>query len=246
MIECVLMITDRLTVLLQLPGFLELLVEYYRRSLIQIFGILEEYEVGTEGQRTLLGPLLHPVKEEKEVLKELPAAASESNSQSAEEQRIRRPAEEMEATSPLLPAAPAIDSEEEVKDRKPVIKEKVEHQEQAEPRPQQASKYDKLPIRVEEEEEEWEEVEKRWAELSQPHGFISGLLHWKAGGGDSTCHIQTGEATPTKPTVEREEENNLPAGEETPPEIQAGKDLEGGSRTLILLCCSTAAPPPSF
>lgn len=204
-------------------------MEYYRRCLIQIFGILEEYKVGAEGQRTLLGPLLHPLKEEKEVLKELPAAASESNSQSAEEQRIRRPAEEMEATSPLLQAAAAIDSEEEVKDRKPVIKEEVEeeHQEQAEPRPQQASKYDKLPIRVEE-KEEWEEVEKRWAELSQPNGFISGLLHWKAGGGDSTRHIQTGEATPTKPTVAREEENNLPAGEETPPETQAGKDPEGG------------------
>uniref|UniRef100_A0A7N9ASD5 AT-rich interactive domain 1B n=1 Tax=Mastacembelus armatus TaxID=205130 RepID=A0A7N9ASD5_9TELE len=108
--------------LTQLPGFLELIVEYYRRCLIQIFGILEEYEVG-----------------------ETP----------------------------------------------PEVELKEEHQERQEPRPQQASKYDKLPIRVEERGGQWEEVEERWAQLSRPNGFISGLLHWKAGGGDSTAHIQT-------------------------------------------------------
>uniref|UniRef100_A0A7M4E7W9 AT-rich interaction domain 1A n=1 Tax=Crocodylus porosus TaxID=8502 RepID=A0A7M4E7W9_CROPO len=40
----------------QLPGLLELLVEYFRRCLIEIFGILKEYEVGDPGQRTLLDP----------------------------------------------------------------------------------------------------------------------------------------------------------------------------------------------
>eukprot|EP00062_Callorhinchus_milii_P010172 gi/632954731/ref/XP_007893116.1/ PREDICTED: AT-rich interactive domain-containing protein 1A isoform X1 [Callorhinchus milii] len=40
----------------QLPGFLELLVEYFRRCLIEIFGILKEYEIGNPGQRTLLDP----------------------------------------------------------------------------------------------------------------------------------------------------------------------------------------------
>lgn len=166
--------------LTQLPGFLELIVEFYRRCLIQIFGILGEYEVGTEGQRTLLGPLPEPLMEE-EALKEPPA---KSNSQSQEDKRIaRRPAEEMEEL--LLPAAPAI-SAEETKDAATVVKE-----EPAEPRPQQASKHDKLPIRVEETGEEWQQVEERWAELSRPNGFISGLLHWKAGGGDSTTHIQT-------------------------------------------------------
>ncbi|XP_070782221.1 AT-rich interactive domain-containing protein 1B [Enoplosus armatus] len=216
--------------LTQLPGFLEVIVEHYRRCLIQIFGILEEYEVGAEGQRTLLGPL-HDPPEEEEVLKEPQAAASESNGQSAEEQRIRwRSAEEMEASSPLLTAAlaePVVKVEVEVKE---------EHQEQAEPRPQQASKYDKLPIKVEK-GEEWEEVEERWAELSRPNGFISGLLHWKAGGGDSTAHILMGDSNPPNP-AEREArgggdegrqeeaeggvERNMPAGEETPPETQEG------------------------
>lgn len=72
--------------------------------------------------------------------------------------------------------------------------------------------------------------------LSRPNGFISGLLHWRAGGGDSTAHIQTGDTTP--PTegrrqegggegdrpeeVEGGNEKNLPAAEETPPETQEG------------------------
>ncbi|KAI3363975.1 hypothetical protein L3Q82_001573 [Scortum barcoo] len=231
--------------LTQLPGFLELIVEYYRRCLIQIFGILEEYEVGTEGQRTLLRPLPRPLPdqpEEQEVQKEQPAAYSESNSQPVEEQRIlRRSAEEMVATSFLLTAAPTTIAKE-VKDDEAAVKRgeevKEEHQELTEPRPQQASKYDKLPIRVEENSEEWEEVEERWAELSRPNGFISGLLHWKAGGGDTTTHIQTGESIPTNPPAEgkerragregrsqegggdRPEEEG--GGEETPPETQEG------------------------
>ncbi|KAB0405733.1 hypothetical protein E2I00_001574, partial [Balaenoptera physalus] len=40
----------------QLPGLLELLVEYFRRCPIEIFGILKEYEVGDPGWRTLLDP----------------------------------------------------------------------------------------------------------------------------------------------------------------------------------------------
>ncbi|KAE8286480.1 AT-rich interactive domain-containing protein 1B [Larimichthys crocea] len=244
--------------LTQLPGFLELVVEYYRRCLIQIFGILEEYEVGTEGQRSLLGPPPDPPKEEEEEeeeeLKEPPAATFESNSQSAEEQRIpRRAVEETEATPPLLTAAPAADANKEAKDGEAVVREEVEvkeeHQEQAEPRPPQSSKYDKLPIKVEEKGQEWEEVEQRWAELSRPNGFISGLLHWKAGGGDSTAHIQTGDTTPPNRPAERggggggggggrEEEaeggqDNLPANEETPPETQEGSRSEvGGQRSL--------------
>ncbi|XP_069371672.1 AT-rich interactive domain-containing protein 1B isoform X2 [Paralichthys olivaceus] len=211
--------------LTQLPGFLELIVEFYRRCLIQIFGILENYEVGAEGQRTLLGPLPNPLTEE-EVLKEPPAAASQCNSQSGEEQEIqRRSTEEM---SPLLTTTPTIIDE----DTEPAVKQVKVKEEQAEPRPQQASKYDKLPIRVEESGEEWEEMEGRWAELSRPAGFISGLLHWKAGGGDSTAHIQTHfepctfNSTPPNPVQRRggadvrEEEADEELEEETSSETQ--------------------------
>ncbi|XP_078279495.1 AT-rich interactive domain-containing protein 1A-like isoform X4 [Rhinoraja longicauda] len=52
----------------QLPGFLELLVEYFRKCLIEIFGILKEYEIGHPGQKTLLDPeLFGKVKEPSEL-----------------------------------------------------------------------------------------------------------------------------------------------------------------------------------
>ncbi|KAF7231104.1 AT-rich interactive domain-containing protein 1B isoform X1 [Nothobranchius furzeri] len=149
--------------LLQLPGFLELVVEFYRRCLIQIFGILEEYEVGAESQKSLLGPV-----PEKEELKEVTTAS--------------------QPETKLEEAPPCSALEKEMKDTKPVLGVK---EEQMELRPQQSSKFDKLPVRVEEMGETWEEVEERWTRLSRPNGFISGLLHWKAGGGDSTAHIQT-------------------------------------------------------
>ncbi|PWA14335.1 hypothetical protein CCH79_00018490 [Gambusia affinis] len=132
-----------------LPGFLELIVEFYRRCLIQMFGILQEYEVGAEGPKTT-------------------------------------PEDPGEAPSPL-------DSE----DTKP------------EDSPQQSSKYDKWPVRVEEAGESWAEVERR-ADPTRPNGFISGLLHWKAGGGDSTAHIQThfeprtGDFKPPDPEQEKQ------------------------------------------
>ncbi|CAJ1077766.1 AT-rich interactive domain-containing protein 1B isoform X2 [Xyrichtys novacula] len=218
----------------QLPGFLELVVEYYRRCLIQIFGILEEYEVGAEGQKTLKGPLPRPLKEE--VQNELPAASSESDSQSEQQKR----SEEEEVMLPLLSFTPAVNAEEEEKKEvEEAIKVKEEHQAQEEPRPLQASKYDRLPIKVEDTGEGWEEVEERWAELSRPNGFISGLLHWKAGGGDSTAHILTG-AEEQRGGEEgkrwgradggddrqKEAEGGAPDGEEMTSETQEGSESE--------------------
>uniref|UniRef100_A0A8C7JS74 AT-rich interactive domain 1B n=1 Tax=Oncorhynchus kisutch TaxID=8019 RepID=A0A8C7JS74_ONCKI len=146
--------------LAQLPGFLELIVEYFRRCLISIFGILDEYEVGTEGQRTLLGPIVE-----------------------GEESEVGATTDQSEPPQPEGPP---------------------------EPRPKQASKYDKLPIKVEEKSAEEDQVEERQG-LSLPRGFSSGLLHWKAGGGDSTAHIQThfekrSEETDSKHTEERKVE----------------------------------------
>lgn len=192
-------------------------MEFYRRCLIQIFGILEEYEVGTEGQRTLLGRL---PKEE-----ELLPATSESENRSVDEQKVQRLVEEVEET-PLLQT-----HEEEMEDNKAVIREEVEvmedHQDQAEPLPRQASKYDKLPIKVEESGEEWEEVEERWAKLSRPNGFISGLLHWKAGGGDSTAHIQTHFEPRTGSSAPPQQLERTEGDRGTSPESQEGEGGEG-------------------
>uniref|UniRef100_A0AAR2M319 ARID domain-containing protein n=1 Tax=Pygocentrus nattereri TaxID=42514 RepID=A0AAR2M319_PYGNA len=134
----------------QLPGFLELVVEYFRRCLIEIFGILEEYEVGTEGQKTLLGPL-----------PDTPGADSTENTE--------------------------VSDQDEKKDGEMVKEERLP----SEPRPKQASKYDRLPVKVEEREAIDDLVEDRSEQLGLAGEFNSGLLHWKAGGGDSTAHIQT-------------------------------------------------------
>uniref|UniRef100_A0A673KAQ6 ARID domain-containing protein n=1 Tax=Sinocyclocheilus rhinocerous TaxID=307959 RepID=A0A673KAQ6_9TELE len=134
----------------QMPGFLELIVEYFRRCLIEIFGILEEYEVGTEGQKTLLGPCSEPSETEQPSKQDLKRQSSTEHADTAKE-----------------PCPPV------------------------EPRPKQASKYDKLPVKVEEREAVADCVEDRSELLGLAGEFTSGLLHWKAGGGDSTAHIQT-------------------------------------------------------
>uniref|UniRef100_A0A3P9NTL6 AT-rich interaction domain 1A n=1 Tax=Poecilia reticulata TaxID=8081 RepID=A0A3P9NTL6_POERE len=120
-----------------LPGLLELVVEYFRRCLIEIFGILREYEVGDP---------------------------EETDDEEKEEHEMESKGSSSEQTGSVqsLPA----------------------HE-----KPKQASKFDKFPVKV---------VRKRdpfvAAQLSN-HGkvqeFDSGLLHWSAGGGDSTEHIQT-------------------------------------------------------
>uniref|UniRef100_A0A673NNG2 AT-rich interactive domain-containing protein 1B-like n=1 Tax=Sinocyclocheilus rhinocerous TaxID=307959 RepID=A0A673NNG2_9TELE len=138
----------------QLPGFLELIVEYFRRCLIEIFGILEEYELETEGQKTLLGPCSEPTEKEQPSDQDL---KSQSNTEQVE--RL------------------------DVEPEKP--------QPSSSSRPKQASKYDKLPVKVEEREVVADYVEDRSELLGLAGEFTSGLLHWNAGGGDSTAHIQT-------------------------------------------------------
>lgn len=56
------------------------------------------------------------------------------------------------------------------------------------PKPKQASKYDKLPIKLVQTEDLIEDVTERLGYITE---FSTGLLHWQAGGGDSTSHIQT-------------------------------------------------------
>lgn len=164
---------------------MELVAEYFRRCLIEIFGILEEYEVGTAGQKTLLGPLPEPA--EKEEL--------EHDIHSNIEQVDKKP------ESVSQKCVPSSTSEAEPLEKKPEepIEHKMERQNEVgkencpttEPRPKQASKYDRLPVKVEEREAIADLVEDRSEELGLASEFTSGLLHWKAGGGDSTAHIQT-------------------------------------------------------
>ncbi|KAJ4918482.1 hypothetical protein JOQ06_024734, partial [Pogonophryne albipinna] len=135
--------------LCQLPGFLELVVEYFRRCLIEIFGILKEYEVGDPGQRTLIDP-------------------------NAAEDHVK-----LEEKQPS--------SEDEEEEKESPVKEPVTLQNSDSEKPKQASKFDKLPLKV---------VRKRNPFLLnlaslQRQSFDSGLTHWSIGGGDTTEHIQT-------------------------------------------------------
>ncbi|KFR11891.1 AT-rich interactive domain-containing protein 1B, partial [Opisthocomus hoazin] len=154
----------------QLSGFLELLVEYFRKCLIDIFGILMEYEVGDPGHKAL---------DHK--------AAKKDDSQSLAEDTGKEENDE---------CIDCFDEEEEEGDD-----EKVEGEEKsivfstpgaiADPseRPKQASKFDKLPIKIVKKNNLF--VVDRSDKLGRVQEFDSGLLHWQLGGGDTTEHIQT-------------------------------------------------------
>uniref|UniRef100_A0AAY5EFI1 AT-rich interactive domain 1B n=1 Tax=Electrophorus electricus TaxID=8005 RepID=A0AAY5EFI1_ELEEL len=241
----------------QLPGFLELIVEYFRRCLIEIFGILEEYEVGTEGQKTLFGPLPEPGEKHELDHRELDSRSDTEQADKRQEAELQRPVpgstggpEHSEKTT----AAEATD--QEVGRDGELGKEESSP---TEPRPKQASKYDKLPIKVEEREAAADRVEDRSGQLGLAGGFTSGLLHWKAGGGDSTAHIQThferkfqelgAELTLIK--SESEEENGKEKDKEGPRNEQASHREEQGpsGKSLIatmgeMLCSRPGAPLP--
>ncbi|KFW88380.1 AT-rich interactive domain-containing protein 1B, partial [Manacus vitellinus] len=183
----------------QLSGFLELLVEYFRKCLIDIFGILMEYEVGDPGHKAL---------DHK--------AAKKDDSQSLAEDTGKDENDE------------CIDyfdeDEEEGED------EKVEGEEKsivfstpgaiADPseRPKQASKFDKLPIKIVKKNNLF--VVDRSDKLGRVQEFDSGLLHWQLGGGDTTEHIQT----------HFESKMEIPPRRKAPPSLNSPskkKDLEG-------------------
>ncbi|XP_073789189.1 AT-rich interactive domain-containing protein 1B isoform X15 [Danio rerio] len=172
----------------QLPGFLELIVEFFRRCLIEIFGILEEYEVGTEGQKTLLGSCSEPTEKQQ-------PSTPDFKSQSIAEHVEKRLDVEPEKPQPSSSAAALVmEKKEESAEDKADDEEKNTGKDPCppvEPRPKQASKYDRLPVKIEEKDAEEDCVEDRSELLGLAGEFKSGLLHWKAGGGDSTAHIQT-------------------------------------------------------
>uniref|UniRef100_A0A8C6PA10 AT-rich interaction domain 1A n=1 Tax=Nothobranchius furzeri TaxID=105023 RepID=A0A8C6PA10_NOTFU len=139
--------------LCQLPGFLEMVVEYFRRCLIEIFGILKEYEVGDPGQRILLDP----------------NAADDSDD------------------DVLLPEGEDMHTDEE--DEEDEETEETKTSPDASLLPKQASKFDKLPIKMVRKKNPF--LGNGFSRLGQRQSFNSGLIHWSIGGGDTTDHIQT-------------------------------------------------------
>lgn len=183
----------------QLPGFLELVVEYFRRCLIEIFGILEEFEVGTQKRSSSAAS----------TQKEKPVQGSGSPVQPersrAEEARAEEAGGTMEEGTPPTAEPAQVKGESNTKreDKSEEDGEKSGKEEETqkasecktervdepaaelEQKPKQASKYDKFPIKMVQSEDLTEDMTGYVTE------FSSGLLHWQAGGGDSTAHIQT-------------------------------------------------------
>uniref|UniRef100_A0A452HGT5 ARID domain-containing protein n=1 Tax=Gopherus agassizii TaxID=38772 RepID=A0A452HGT5_9SAUR len=102
----------------QLPGLLELLVEYFRRCLIEIFGILKEYEVGDPGQKTLLDP-------ERFCKSSSPPPEEEDEEEEPQSPNYEEEEEEEEAAFASKDKAPLESNEEKL-----------------------VSKFDKLPVKI--------------------------------------------------------------------------------------------------
>lgn len=167
------------------------MVEYFRRCLIEIFGILREYEVGDPGQRTLLDPDalkrdLDSMDEEEPLLEEM----QQEEGDDEDEEETERPAHVKEESN----EAPCPQDEKREDDER---KSKGASSEQmnslqflpTHERPKQASKFDKFPLKVVRKKDPF--VAAKTSNHGKVQEFDSGLLHWSAGGGDSTEHIQT-------------------------------------------------------
>uniref|UniRef100_A0A6I8N916 AT-rich interaction domain 1A n=1 Tax=Ornithorhynchus anatinus TaxID=9258 RepID=A0A6I8N916_ORNAN len=169
----------------QLPGLLELLVEYFRRCLIEIFGILREYEVGDPGQRRLLEPeRFSKASSPASPSAEGTAEAREEEDEAEEEENEEEPEEgrEREAEGP----SPKPAEEGEAGEGPPEGRED-----------KLASKFDKLPVKVVPKSDPF--VVDCSDRLGRVQEFDSGLLHWRIGGGDTTEHIQTHFESKTEP-----------------------------------------------
>lgn len=191
--------------LCQLPGFLELVVEYFRRCLIEIFGILKEYEVGDPGQRTLIDPNAAEDSDD-----ELPMPEGEDMNSDEEDEED----EEVEETKTNPDTSSLVQVKEEEEEEENSHKDKSSEDEEEEKeressikeantstsgfshdpsihseKPKQASKFDKLPIKVVRKKNPFRL--NRLSKLGQRQSFDSGLIHWSVGGGDTTEHIQT-------------------------------------------------------
>jgi len=192
-------------------------VEYFRRCLIEIFGILREYEVGDPGQRTLLDP--DALKKDWDSTEEDKLWADDMEQEEGDDD------EEEEEQETEAPARIKEEEEQAQCSKSRGQDEKTEDEERksqgsssdqtgslqpvsAHERPKQASKFDKFPLKVVRKKDPFATGH------SNNHGklqeFDSGLLHWSAGGGDSTDHIQT-HFEPRKDFVEPRERIYVPS-----------------------------------
>lgn len=185
---------------MQLPGFLELIVEYFRRCLIEIFGILKEYEVGDPGQRTLIDPDAidpemsdeeGPEAEQMEEEDEEEDDDVEINPVQMAQVQVKQEKEESTQVQKSNEKNDIDEREGEDTSCKDHLRSSTPLQDTSasQERPKQASKFDKLPIKILRKKDPF--VIGRTSKLGRRQAFDSGLIHWSVGGGDTTEHIQT-------------------------------------------------------
>lgn len=197
----------------QLPGLLELVVEYFRRCLIEIFGILREYEIGDPGQRTLLNPDalkrdLDNTEEEEPRAEDVQHGKEDDEEEEEHEvvgHHVKREVKEQCYNSQGSDEQMA----DEERKRKGTLSEQMGSLESltTHERPKQASKFDKFPLKVVRKKDPF--VAGQSNSSGKLQEFDSGLLHWSAGGGDSTEHIQT-HFEPYRDFLEPRERISLP------------------------------------
>uniref|UniRef100_A0A7N8WQ70 AT-rich interactive domain-containing protein 1B-like n=1 Tax=Mastacembelus armatus TaxID=205130 RepID=A0A7N8WQ70_9TELE len=223
----------------QLPGFLELIVEHFRRCLIEMFGILEEFEVGTVAHKGLLDAASNqkkePIPDEETDSSVQPESGSSTSAQThanlagdeappvtaepvpakvngeKEESEVSMKKEQKNKEDREKDGKEQEESEKGEESKKDSVDQLVTH---LEPKPKQASKYDKFPVKIIHKEDLIDDITEKLGYVTE---FTSGLLHWQAGGGDSTAHIQTHFEPRTEPPVgvnekirkENKEENKM-------------------------------------
>lgn len=180
-------------------------MEYFRRCLIEIFGILEEYEV-------TVGP---PSDQKEESIPDDETdclVQPESESDPAKELLVEQAEGIVEESLPVTAEPVSAEVMGERKEPEVSIKKEDQNKDEGggedeseksaaskkecvdqpvaepEPRSKQASKYDKFPIKIDNKEDLTEDMPDHLGYITE---FTSGLQHWQAGGGDSTTHIQT-------------------------------------------------------
>ncbi|XP_060760958.1 AT-rich interactive domain-containing protein 1A isoform X2 [Neoarius graeffei] len=180
--------------LCQLPGFLELIVEYFRRCLIEIFGILKEYEVGDPGQRTLIDPDAPDTDMSDEESLEVGQVdeeedKEEQSSQHASQIQVKHENDELMHDQKSSEKSEEEKNGESSSSREHELSAPLQDSGAVQEKLKQGSKFDKLPIKV-----VWKKdpfVIGRTSKLGRRQTFDSGLIHWSVGGGDTTEHIQT-------------------------------------------------------
>ncbi|XP_077411369.1 AT-rich interactive domain-containing protein 1B isoform X2 [Vanacampus margaritifer] len=232
----------------QLPGFLELIVEYFRRCLIEIFGILQDFEVGTVTKENLLD--LSSNQKEETILDNETESSVQSTSESVPgllvpEDRPENPLKDFLAVTGETLSAAAMNKPDQSLTKDDNAESKSERDPElsvTEPKPKQASKYDKLPITIVDKDDLSGVMMDDFVEE-----FTSGLLHWQAGGGDTTAHIQTYlEPRCDPPSREEHKKENKADGGTEQPRITATIDDVLCARVDALSKAHPARSLPSY